>query len=192
MAESLRGKFLVASPMLGDANFFRTVVLMLQHDDEGAMGLVLTRPTSMTVQDVMEKLKEEAGDGESLELSDLMAEQPIQLGGPVPGPLIAMHNLPDCSESEVLPGLYIATQRATLDQLLASNADLRMFSGYSGWSPGQLEEELRVGGWLSCPATAAAVLGDPEAIWDDAIRRIGQEILNLDNPNLLPDDPSMN
>ena len=192
MAESLRGKFLVASPMLGDANFFRTVVLMLQHDEEGAMGLVLTRPTSMTVQEVLEKLREESGDSEPVSLSDLIADQPIQLGGPVPGPLIAIHNLLDCSESEVLPGLYVATQRATLDRLLTSSADVRLFSGYSGWAPGQLEDELRVGGWLSCPATAEAALGDPETIWDDVIRQIGQDILNLDNPHLLPDDPSMN
>ena len=192
MAESLRGKFLVASPMLGDANFFRTVVLMLQHDEEGAMGLVLTRPTSMTVQEVLEKLREEMGDDEPLCLSELIADQPIQLGGPVPGPLIAIHDLLDCSESEVLPGLYVATQRATLDRLLGSDADVRLFSGYSGWGPGQLENELSVGGWLATEATGEAALGDPETIWDVVIGQIGQEILNLDQRHMLPDDPSMN
>ncbi|MCA9178596.1 MAG: YqgE/AlgH family protein [Planctomycetales bacterium] len=192
--ESLQAKFLVASPKLGDPNFFRTVVLMVQHDEEGAMGLVLTRPSDMTMKAVLSQI--EASD-ETAPLPydpDLPnMELPIFVGGPVPGPLIAVHDLLDYSESEVMPGLYVATQRATLHRLLESDATIRLFSGYSGWSAGQLEDELRLGGWLIYDATPQLVLSDPDSLWDTLVGRIGREILGLRGfERHLPDDPSVN
>ena len=97
------------------------------------MGLVLTRPSDMTMKAVLSQI--EASD-ETAPLPydpDLPnMELPIFVGGPVPGPLIAVHDLLDYSESEVMPGLYVATQRATLHRLLESDATIRLFSGYSG------------------------------------------------------------
>ena len=168
---------------MGDSNFFRTVVLIIQHDEEGAMGLVLTRPSSTSAAEVWRQVDEEP----------IESDNPVFVGGPVPGPLIAVHNLLDCSESEVLRGLYVATQRATLYRLFQSEARVRLFSGYSGWGEGQLETELQGGGWLICDATVDRVLGDVEELWSDVIRQIGQEILgpNVD-PRHIPEDPNLN
>ena len=126
------------------------------------------------------------------EINEASLDQPIFVGGPVPGQLIAVHDLPDCSETEVMTGLYVATQRATLMRLFLSDARMRLFSGYAGWGEGQLEDELRMGGWLTCPASVDSVLGDPSSLWDEVVRKIGQDILGLDNSAPLPDDPSMN
>ena len=190
IVDYLQGQFLVASPKLGDPNFFRTVVLMIQHDADGAMGLVLTRPTETTVSEIWQQLVEQELDLE--EINEASLDQPIFVGGPVPGQLIAVHDLPDCSETEVMTGLYVATQRATLMRLFLSDARMRLFSGYAGWGEGQLEDELRMGGWLTCPASVDSVLGDPSSLWDEVVRKIGQDILGLDNSAPLPDDPSMN
>lgn len=181
--KSLQGNFLVASPKLGDSNFLRTVVLMIQHDEDGAMGLVLNRPTETTIQEVWQRVVEEPCD----------CTAPVYIGGPVPGPLIAVHNLPDCSESEVLPGVFVATQRATLERLFETTSKFRLFSGYSGWGGGQLEDELKVGGWLLLEATADRVFADPDGLWKEVTSEIGQDILGtgLDAKHV-PDDPSMN
>jgi len=164
---------------------------MIQHDADGAMGLVLTRPTDTTVGEVWQQLSEnEELDLE--EISDACLQLPICIGGPVPGQLIAVHDLADCSETEVMTGLYVATQRATLMRLFQSDARIRLYTGYAGWSEGQLEDELQMGGWLTCDASVESVLGDPNSLWDEVVKKIGQDILGLNDKSQLPDDPSMN
>ena len=94
--ESLRGHLLIASPKLVDPNFHRTVVLMIQHTDDGALGLVLNRSTGKLLQNIWSEISEKPCDGELV----------LHLGGPVPGPLMALHTAEWLSDSEVLPGVF--------------------------------------------------------------------------------------
>src|SRR5688572_1282976 len=83
---SLQGQFLVASPHLSDPNFYKSVVLMVKHDEEGAFGLILNRPTTNTVREIWRAVTEQ----------DLECEQPIYMGGPVSGPLVCLHRMKSC------------------------------------------------------------------------------------------------
>ena len=181
---SLKGHFLVASPHLSDANFYRSVVLMIQHDDEGAFGVVLNRPTDNTVADV-EELAE-----------DLPAwvDEPVYLGGPVSGPLIALHSDDSLGEFEILPGVFFSSAKDSIVQVLTQpDVSSRLFVGYSGWASGQLDAELKMGGWLTEAATGDDVFSDSDDLWNRVARRIGLDILSPTiRPKEIPDDPSMN
>jgi putative transcriptional regulator len=183
--KSLRGHLLVASPHLPDPNFEHTVVLMVQHNDQGALGLVLNRPSDNRLRDVWEEVTNEPCD----------ADQSILVGGPVPGPLMAIHTRMNCSEEEIQPGIYFATQRDNMERLVRENAQpFLVFSGYSGWGEGQLEAELKAGGWLTCPAEYDFVfppIGDD--VWKKVVNQIGSDILSSSlNIDRVPEDPSLN
>jgi len=181
---SLTGHFLVASPHLGDPNFFRSVVLLIRHDEEGAFGVVLNRPLPSTVGDVWKVLGNEA----------IKNDQPIYLGGPVTGPLLALHADMAYSEGEVMEGVYYATHKEHLNHLVDEyEGSLRIFSGYSGWGEGQIEHELSEGSWLTTPATPEDIFAEPEEMWKSVASRIGLEILM---PRMqtrhVPTDPEVN
>ncbi|MFW6170126.1 MAG: YqgE/AlgH family protein [Planctomycetota bacterium] len=182
--KSLKGHFLVASPYLGDTNFFRSVVLMVQHDEEGAFGVVMNRPTSHTAAEAPELAAQAPGE----------LDIPIHLGGPVPGPLIAVHSDISVAELEIASGIYFSTAKDAITQIVGqSSSSFRLFSGYSGWGPGQLNGELEAGGWLTDPATHEDVFSDYQTLWNRIARRIGLDILSPRiRPEQMPDDPSMN
>jgi putative transcriptional regulator len=181
---SLAGHFLVASRYLRDPNFAQTVVLMIHHDQQGAMGVVINRPSDKTIREVWELIGNDPCD----------RDDPIFVGGPVSGPLVALHSFEAFSDHQVLPGLYFSTGRDTLDLLVRrKEVPLRLCSGNAGWSGGQLEDELEAGGWLTTKATIDDVFADHESIWKKVTQRIGLEIMV---PDLLregvPTDPSLN
>jgi len=181
---SLQGRFLVASPHLGDPNFFRSVVLIAQHDDDGAFGVVLNRPLEQTVREFWEQRGEISCDCEAC----------LYVGGPVAAPLVALHNSRAYSDEEVLAGVHLTTRTDSLDVLVRNPPDqFRIFTGYSGWGTGQLDDELAVGGWLNADASAADVFGDPETLWSRLTRRINLDIVagSLD-ARFVPDDASLN
>jgi putative transcriptional regulator len=182
--DSLRGHFLVGSPYLSDPNFFRSVVLMIQHDEGGALGLVLTRPTDRSVADVWEMVTGEAS----------ACERAIYLGGPVAGPLMALHVHPEFAEADVVPGVYFSTQKDAIEQIVADeDQPWLLFSGYSGWGAGQLENELKVGGWLTVPAHAEDVFHEGDELWERLVSKIGQDILApAIRASHVPPDPSCN
>lgn len=180
----LQGQFLVASPHLGDGNFYRSVVLIIKHDDEGAFGLILNRPTGNTVRDVWRMVTEE----------ELECDRPIYLGGPVQGPLVCLHRVKSCAESEVLPGVYFAAHKDELHKIVSQKSKpFRLFMGYSGWAGGQLEGEMQAGGWLTMPASKALVFDDREDLWEQVVRSIGQDVLGpAIKTRHVPHDPSLN
>jgi putative transcriptional regulator len=182
----LAGHFLVASRYLRDPNFAQSVVLMIHHDHQGAMGVVINRPSDKTVREVWEIIGYEPCE----------REDRIYVGGPVPGPLVALHSLEGFSDEdhEVLPGLYFSTHRDELDVLVRkADMPLRLCSGNAGWGSGQLEGELEAGGWLHTKATVDDVFADHESIWKTVTQRIGLEIMmpTVDREQL-PSDPSLN
>lgn len=182
--KSLAGHFLVASRYLRDPNFAQSVVLMIHHDRQGAMGVVINRPSDKTVCEVWEMVGNEPCD----------REDRIFVGGPVPGPLIALHTLEDFSDHEVMPGLFFSTDRVALDQIVRiDDIALRLCSGNAGWGSGQLEGELEAGGWLFTRATVDDVFADHESIWKTVTQRIGLEIMVPDlDADHVPPDPQLN
>lgn len=180
----LTGKLLVASPQLRDPNFAQTVVLMVQHESQGAFGLILNRPGDKTIDEVWQLLGKEPCD----------YQQTVYVGGPVPGPLIALHTVESLSDQQVLPGLYVTAQASAFDELLRRpKGDFRIFSGHAGWADGQLESELKLGGWLTSAATVDDVFSDHETLWRQATSRIGLNILVPGmRPEQVPKDPGLN
>lgn len=182
--KSLKGQFLVASPHLSDPNFYKSVVLMINHDEEGALGLILNRPTENKIQDVWKMVAEE----------EIECPQPIFLGGPVAGPLVALHRLKSAAESEILPGLYFAAHKDKLQKIVQQTAKpYRFFTGYAGWAGGQLDGELKVGGWLTSKAKKDLIFAHEDELWDQVVRTIGASVLELAvKAKHVPENPSLN
>ncbi len=178
----LAGRLLVASRSLRDPNFAQTVVLMIEHGHEGALGVVLNRLTDQTVRDVWRTIGE----------FDCDNPQPLNSGGPVPGPLVALHTHGDLGEKQVLPGVFMSVQKEMLDQIVSAEfGEFRIYSGHSGWGGGQLEGEIEAGGWVTGPASSsdvfdeASLAGDGTPLWHTVLNRIGLAIM-------LPDVGSLN
>jgi putative transcriptional regulator len=173
--ESLRGKLLIAAPSLFDY-FRRTVVLVLEHTEDGAMGVVLNRESETRVADVVPQLAGLAGAGEV-----------IRIGGPVaPQSVVALGEFEDVADA----GLHVVGQLGTLDPD-ADNFSLRrmrVYAGYAGWGPGQLDGELEQDAWVVMPAEPDDPFRDDD-IWSTALRRKGGNYRLLAT---MPADPSLN
>lgn len=188
MSDSLRGRFLVAARHLRDPNFHRTVVLLVEHNDEGAMGLVVNRPSELTVGQALDGHFAVAGN-----------EDPVFVGGPVePRALFILHGAEDVEEHEaaVVPGLFIGSSEQEFDAVMRRAAEgdatfpYRIYRGCSGWGPGQLEGELRRGDWHPLPAARDDVLeGDAYELWDRLVQRLRVQHRILPHP---PADPEWN
>lgn len=186
MSEALttfRGQLLLDSGQLAGSFFHRTVVLICQHDAEGAFGLVLNRSSGNRV-----------GDALMAEIPESLREETLYLGGPVqPAALSYLHADEDASEEAVIPHLKLAH---SLDDLIAIGEAfdparrVRIFAGYSGWAGGQLEEEIRRGAWVMHPATLELAFDpDPEGLWRSILRQKGGRFRLLAE---MPDDLSSN
>ena len=175
MGESLKGKLLIASPQLTDY-FRRTVVLVVEHTDEGAMGIVLNRPTEAEVMEVAPTL---AGMAEE--------DDVIHAGGPVePDTVIALGDFEDPSEA----GAQVTGTIGLLDpdRPEPSLRRLRVFAGYAGWAPGQLDAEIEQDGWI----VTAADPDDPfvpEDLWSRVLQRKGGGFVLM---KTMPLDPRLN
>jgi putative transcriptional regulator len=174
MAESLRGQLLIAAPSLFDY-FRRTVVLVLEHTPDGAMGVVLNRETETPVSEAVPQLA-------TLADSELM-----RLGGPVsPESVVALGEFDDPAEA----GTPVIGSLGTLDPD-ATNSSLkrvRVYAGYAGWAPGQLDGELEQEAWIVDPAQP----GDPFVegdLWSGVLRRKGGTFALMAT---MPSDPSLN
>lgn len=154
--DTLSGQLLVASADLTDPNFFQTVVLMVEHDEEGALGLVLNRTTAVTLKAAWAQWAAEPCG----------IDAPLMNGGPVTSPLAALHTDPALAEREVVPGVFFAREGDLLAALVAAHAEpLRVYAGCSGWGPGQLEAELEAGAWAVTPAEPEFIFGDEALLW---------------------------
>lgn len=162
--ESLQGQFLVAAKSLLDANFARSVVLMIQHDSMGAFGLIINQPSRITVAEMWHDLE---GD------QACTNPFPVLIGGPVEGPVLVLHTDRQRAEAEVIPNVFLASERDNIRGLLIDQQhDFRVFTGYSGWGAGQLETEFEVGGWFHYPATK-------ELIFCDDLQQLWHRVINL-------------
>jgi len=181
--KSLKGHFLVASPNLTDSNFSRSVVLMLQHDENGALGVVINRALEMTVKQACEQVLE----------TDCQIEANLHQGGPCEALLLVLHADDSAAQDNepVIPGLHFSTHQETIEHLLHHPPKTMKFVvGYSGWSAGQLEEELKTGSWLITPATIERVFGPNESLWTRLVAEAN--LSQWIDPRLIPDDPTVN
>lgn len=182
--KSLQGQLLVAAPQLLDPNFLRTVVLMLQHSDEGALGLVLNRPSSTSVSEAWKQARD----------TECLHDNSLYIGGPCQGPLMAIHTNENLMDVDVAPGVYCSASPEYLEQLVASEeGTIRFVIGSAGWGPGQLEEEIKTGSWLTHKASADHVFYADDDLWDLVRNAIGNATL-VDTLGIkhVPKDPSLN
>jgi putative transcriptional regulator len=181
---SLTGRLLVATPALADPNFDRAVVLLLDHDEEGSLGVVLNRPTPVGVGDILESW------------ADLTGEPDVVFqGGPV--------SLDSALGVAVIPGeegplgwrrvygaIGLVDLEAPPELLAAALGSLRIFAGYAGWGPGQLETELTEGAWYVVESEPGDVSSPrPAQLWRAVLRRQRSELAMIAT---YPDDPSLN
>ena len=184
--DSFQGQLLVATPQLVDPNFFRTVVLILQHNDDGALGVVLNRPLEPTIQAVWEQVGSDA---------PCLVDGPIHKGGPCDGPLMVVHGRDEHSQIEVIPGVHFSTEKDAVEDLVARvGVPMKFFVGYSGWGAGQLEREVAEGSWMTTAATTEMVFEeDAEDLWDTARKAIARATtLQWVDPKRIPPDPTVN
>lgn len=182
VTESLRGKLLVASPALADPNFARSVVLITEHNDDGAMGIVLDRPSDASVAEVVPQLREVAGTG-----------APIYVGGPVqPTALVVLAEFADPGAAAwiVTADVGFASADVDMDELPSAVRRARVYAGYSGWGAGQLEGELELDSWIVEPPLPRELFPDePQTLWNDVLARKGGQYALVAR---MPDDPSLN
>jgi putative transcriptional regulator len=178
------GRLLVATPALDDPTFERAVVLVLDHDDDGALGIVLNRASSIPVS-------------ESLGAWEDLAARPAVVfgGGPVePTAVVALgHNAvgvaPD-GWTPVLDGVRLVDLEADPALAAADLQAVRVFAGYAGWAPGQLETEIDLGAWFTLDADPGDVFTpDPDGLWRAVLRRQRGELALFAT---YPDDPTSN
>lgn len=160
------GMFLLATPRLSDPRFSRTVVLLLNYDETGALGVVVNRPTDLSLRDALAVPL----PGSETHL--------VHYGGPVePQRLVALHRSSDAvgDEKHLFGDVYASASIDTLRRLLKAVGhakDVRTYAGYAGWSPGQLDAELARGDWIVTPADDASIFdASPEEVWHDLMRR---------------------
>lgn len=185
---SLTGRLLVATPALADPNFDRAVVLLLDHDEEGSLGVVLNRPTPVDVGDILEGWASLTG-----------APGVVFQGGPVSlDSALGVGVIPGGTASREVPlgwrrvhgAIGLVDLEAPPELLAAALGSLRIFAGYAGWGPGQLEQELVDGAWYVVESEPGDVsVPEPEGLWRAVLRRQRGELAMVAT---YPEDPSLN
>jgi putative transcriptional regulator len=182
MDESLVGQLLLASPALHDPNFERSVVLIGVHSEQGAMGVVLNRPSEVTVGEAAPQLEEAVEESER-----------VFVGGPVqPGSIVFLAEFldPDPAGVLVLGRIGFPAPDAELRELARATGRVRVFAGFAGWGEGQLEAEIADGDWIAQDALPEDVFTElPERLWSDVLTRKGGSYALVAR---MPPDPSVN
>jgi len=178
----LRGQLLIAGATLPDPNFARTVVLVCEHGEEGALGLVLNRPGTLAVSEGAPDLRILAGDGAT-----------IDAGGPVQtNALLVLGEFEDISLSgmPVIGNVGLMGDQSSIDDLVHVTGRVRVFAGYAGWGPGQLDAELERDDWFVAPAGIDDVFDtDADELWRRVLERKGGHFALVAR---MPVDPSVN
>ena len=181
--KSLKGQLILDNGKLRGSFFHRTVILVCQHDAEGAFGLILNRSTPNKV-----------GDALVANLPETLKEETLFVGGPVqPQALSFLHNDAFLPEANVMPNLSLGH---SLDSLLeigesfSTTQRVRIFAGYAGWSGGQLDDEMKRDTWMTHPGSLELVFHPrPDQLWQMILREKGWKYRMIAEA---PEDPSWN
>jgi len=180
--ESVRGQLLIAGPALIDPNFWRTVVLIVDHNEEGALGLVLNRPSETAVGEAVPQLEELVDPADRL-----------FIGGPVqPSAVIVLAEFEDPSDAALLAfdDVGVLGTGSSPEELAGGVRSARAFVGHAGWGPGQLDGELERGDWILEQARVEdAFAVDPRELWAEVLTRKGGSYALVAR---MPPDPSVN
>jgi putative transcriptional regulator len=179
---SARGQLLIAGPTLGDPNFWRTVVLVIEHTDEGALGLVLNRASETNVGEAVPQLSD---------VVDL--DEQLYIGGPVQtSAVIVLAEFEDRTDAALIAfdDVGVLGTGDDVERLVAGVRAGRAFVGHAGWGPGQLDSELERGDWILEPAKRQdAFSPTPQELWSDVLTRKGGSYALVAR---MPPDPSVN
>jgi putative transcriptional regulator len=178
-----KGRLLASEPYLPDPNFERTIILLTEHNQDGSVGFILNKPSETELSEVMDNIK------------NLQAK--VNIGGPVQqDTLHFLHRHPDLAESiSISDGIFWGGNFEQLLLLIETNQinplDIKFFLGYSGWSPGQLEEEISADSWIISDQISEDLIFEtpPEAMWKKSLQQLGGRFSVYSN---YPIDPSMN
>jgi putative transcriptional regulator len=183
--QSLKGHLLIATPQLNTPMFSRSVILMLDHNEEGAMGVILNQPINTLITDLAGRIFEE----------DFEWSKPLHLGGPVPGSLMVLHTLDGLGDHEIIPGVFVTLDASSVQQIIRQRPEPSVvIANYSGWGPGQLEGEFNWDSWITLPATVDHVFWEGEKdLWKVVVSEVNSkklsEFLGL---KTVPTDPRLN
>lgn len=183
MISPARGGLLIANPFLKDPNFSRSVIFLCEHREEGSLGFVLNKKNSKGLNELVPELQD--------------FQLPVYRGGPVQGDTLHfLHEYPDIigGGEEILKGVYWGGNfESLLINLKHNNLDtkrLRFFVGYSGWTEGQLDNEMKEQSWLTVSATRKLIFDtSPEDTWKDSLKHLGGNYEMMIN---FPLDPQLN
>jgi putative transcriptional regulator len=154
--KSLTGHLLVAPSEERDLDFIGTVILLIQHSEEQAFGVILNRPTTTTIKQLWKGKRQ------------CHCEDVVCSGGPVASPLMALHAEESLADLEVLPGVWYSVQARQIEELFRrSRQPLKVFSSHVGWGPGQLDGFLKTGPWRILPATPDQVFHAGPGLWEE-------------------------
>ena len=184
------GKFLAASPYLRDLNFYKTVLLIIKHDEEGAMGLVLNRMAPIKLKDAWKKVDE----NHLCEKDDF-----LKVGGPVAAPLSVLHVEPTVSNIHMLSGIHWSAEKDKIMEIVNYKYEpASFFVGASNWITGQLENEMERGSWLVSPDMEYQKYHDlifnyHNDLWKKILDIVGESVLmKMPGINSIPEDINLN
>ncbi|HMO16136.1 MAG TPA: YqgE/AlgH family protein [Pirellulaceae bacterium] len=173
---NLQGQLLVASPNMIDGPFSRAVVLVLQQNESGTFGVVLNRKADERVSNLWNGVTG---------LDGPIDQELFRMGGPMGGPVFAVHRSEGVAEFLVVPGIFVTANTKLINYLAVRNETFRIFVGLSGWQVGQLEREINQGIWFKLPADGQEIFGNSDCLWETALykygRNVWRDVLKLDD-----------
>jgi len=183
VSDELHGKLLVATPSLNENPFQRTVVLILQHNEQGTFGVVLNRPANEEMRQAWED-----ATGQS------PYERCVVQGGPIGGPVFAIHQRESIGEVAMPGGIFVSVDTKSLRHLTEQVDDrYRIIFGVASWQVGQLQDEINRGIWYTLPADADDIFDDATWMWEKALRRYGEQLTrDVVGIDQFPPDPTRN
>ena len=182
---TLKGHLLIAAPQLQSPIFGRSVILMLEQNKDGALGIILNQQISTTMTDL----------SGTIFVEDFEWEKPISLGGPVASSLLMLHTNETLADEEIISGVFITTDGAKVQELIEERPEPSLVvANYSGWGPGQLDGEIRRDSWLVLPATFEHVFWSGEKeLWNVALNQVKtRNLTDLLGLRVVPFDPARN
>jgi putative transcriptional regulator len=178
------GDIIIATSKLNATPFNQAVVLIVQQNETGTFGVVLNRPATEQVKRLLREI---------IGARCTEAENHISLGGPLSGPVFALHQDIDCSEQKVECGLYFATSQQNLRKLATeATRPYKIFFGATAWQSDQLEKEIEEGVWVTCNGNKELIFADSDEQWELSLRRYGRELWHSVGITRFPANPELN
>ncbi len=177
---SFQGHFLVAARHQHDPNLVETVILVVEHSDRGAFGVIVNCPNERNQRQRNEQ--------------PLSEKARLYFGGPVTGPLMAVHDDASFAEHEILPGVFFAgKEKNVLPLMRKAKQPYKVFTGYAGWEAGQLEYEIEQSVWRVAPGTAERIFSKSNELWEELSKEVMErQLRELFNVKHIPADPQWN